>query len=514
MKKVLIIDDDALVRMFLRQIIPWEEDGYRIVGDARDGEEGIQMFQKFQPDLVITDVTMPVMNGIDFLKEIKARGFQGGIIMLSCHEDFEYVKTAMALGADEYILKNHLNTDVLHEGLQTVEKHMEKRFHEMNQQDELVAFAQKGMIEIRKEVLQKLLKHNSYTPEEQKELFKTAYISGSFRQCAVVLAHLPAAQNEKKERFYELCQQIAVSNQAEMIVYQERVCAFIVDMTEYPSSRKQYEILAALRKVIHNYTWEYLGIRLSSGTSDICSQSGAIAKAVRQAQQALLLDFYEQGDWSYPEAQKLSKTCPREAEKLIQELPYLIKLGDEVKLVKACEEVIKAFAEGWVIPETVCDWMRRCDLSAGTVRPETEYSQLESIERVKEYTDEYILRLYEMQSARTPDNISISIKNAAEYIKGHFNEGCSLREVADHIGLTPSYLSARFKQEMGIGFIEYLTEVRINQAQWLLKQNPSDTIKSISDQAGFTDYQHFCKVFKKKVGCSPAVFKKKFIKGS
>jgi len=508
MKKVLIIDDDAVVRMFLRQIIPWEQEGYRIVGDARDGEEGLQMFKERQPDLIITDVSMPVMNGIDFLKAIKAEGFQGGIIMLSCHEDFEYVKTAMSLGADEYILKNHLDPAGLRDALQTTEKQMEKRFHARSQQDELVAFAQKGILEISKEVLQKLLANESYTPEEQKELLKTANISGSFRQCAVVLAHLPVAHKEKHDSFNELCQQIANSNRAEMIVLRERVCAFIVDLSEYPSTRNQYELITALRKVIHKYAWEYLGVKLSSGTSEVCGQAGAIAKAVRQADSALRLAFYEQGAWEYPDTRKMSEVCPEEAKRLVSELPYLIKLGDEAKLTTACEGALQAIKEQRVIPRTVCDWLRRCDLAAEVVRTEVEYEELETIEDVTEYMGKYIVRLTELDIAKIPDTVSMSIKNAADYVKEHYNKGCSLNEVADHVGLTPSYLSARFKQEMGIGFSEYLTEVRINQVQLLMKQKRRDTIRSIAFQAGFNDYQHFCKVFKKKTGCSPVVFRK------
>ena len=93
MKKVLLVDDDALVRMFLRQIIPWEEEGYTIAGDARDGEEALEMAAQFSPDLVVSDVSMPTLDGVELVRRLRGRQFPGGIIMLSCHDDFEYVKT-------------------------------------------------------------------------------------------------------------------------------------------------------------------------------------------------------------------------------------------------------------------------------------------------------------------------------------------------------------------------------------------------------------------------------------
>lgn len=508
MKKVLIIDDDALVRMFLRQMIPWQEKGYRIVGDARDGEEGIQMLEDFKPDLVIVDISMPVMNGIDFLKAMKEQQFRGGIIMLSCHDDFEYVKTAMGLGADEYILKNHLNEKILYETLKAVEERMEKRSHEQDQQDELVAFAQKGIVEIRKEVLQKLLENDHISWKEQKKMFDTAHISGTFRQCAAVMALLPIEENDKKDTFLELCQQIAVSNHAEMIHLRKRACVFLVDLSEVKSSKKQYELLTALSNIIHNYAWEYLGTHFSIGVSEIICGAQTVARAVRQAERALSMSFYKWGKWTYKDAAKLCEGAPEKAEDLVAQLPYLIHLGDENKFVKEYAEALEGFADNWVMPQMVIDWVRRCDLAIGRRRDQITYIEMESIEHIRAYGETYIQDLRLLQSVIIPDHVSPGVKQAADYVKSNYHTGCSLSEAADHVGLTPTYLSARFKQEMGIGFVEYLTEVRINHVKWLMKREKHDTIKNISERAGFTDYQHFCKVFKKRVGCSPAVFRK------
>lgn len=84
MKRVLIVDDDALVRMFLRQIIAWDEQGYEIVGEARDGEEALVLAAEHKPDLCLIDVSMPTMNGIELIRNLKARAFSGGIIVSAC----------------------------------------------------------------------------------------------------------------------------------------------------------------------------------------------------------------------------------------------------------------------------------------------------------------------------------------------------------------------------------------------------------------------------------------------
>ena len=98
-------DDDFLVRSYLKTLDSWEKAGYEIVDDAEDGEEAYGFLQKEKIDVLVTDLTMPVMDGIELIRKIREENRDIYIIVLSCHDDFEYVKEAMRLGADEYVLK-------------------------------------------------------------------------------------------------------------------------------------------------------------------------------------------------------------------------------------------------------------------------------------------------------------------------------------------------------------------------------------------------------------------------
>ena len=111
MKKIVIADDDFLVRTYLKQMLPWEEMGFVVVGDAKNGKEALRLVEREQPMLLITDICMPVMNGIDLIKELKAAGSPVHILVLSCHDDFAYVKEAMQLGIDDYVLKTDLTPE-------------------------------------------------------------------------------------------------------------------------------------------------------------------------------------------------------------------------------------------------------------------------------------------------------------------------------------------------------------------------------------------------------------------
>ena len=111
MKKIVIADDDFLVRTYLKQMLPWEEMGFVVVGDAKNGKEALRLVEREQPMLLITDICMPVMNGIDLIKELKAAGSSVHILVLSCHDDFAYVKEAMQRGIDDYVLKTDLTPE-------------------------------------------------------------------------------------------------------------------------------------------------------------------------------------------------------------------------------------------------------------------------------------------------------------------------------------------------------------------------------------------------------------------
>ena len=106
MIKTLLVDDDFLVRMFLKQLIDWESQGFTLVGDACNGNEALELIDRFAPELIITDLSMPVMDGIELIGKARSRLPDCYIIALSCHGEFDYVKEAMKQGANEYVLKN------------------------------------------------------------------------------------------------------------------------------------------------------------------------------------------------------------------------------------------------------------------------------------------------------------------------------------------------------------------------------------------------------------------------
>ncbi len=114
---VLLVEDEVFVRESIRELIEWEKLGFSVIGEASNGEEALRIMKENEPDLVISDILMPIMDGIELLKTAKENGFEGLFLMLSCLNEFEYVRQAMEYGASNYILKLSMSVQSLREAL-------------------------------------------------------------------------------------------------------------------------------------------------------------------------------------------------------------------------------------------------------------------------------------------------------------------------------------------------------------------------------------------------------------
>ncbi|MDF2664123.1 MAG: two-component system response regulator, partial [Paenibacillus sp.] len=130
---VLLVEDEAFVRRSLRQLIRWEDMGFTIAGEAGDGQEALEMMRMRQPDLVLADIIMPVMDGIELMKRARAEGMESSFVVLTCMNEFEYARQALELGASGYLLKLSMNVQSLEEALSKAKKELTRNMQARSQ---------------------------------------------------------------------------------------------------------------------------------------------------------------------------------------------------------------------------------------------------------------------------------------------------------------------------------------------------------------------------------------------
>lgn len=487
MIKVLIADDDFLVRMYLRQLIDWQSQDCELLEDASNGKNALEIIEKSNPDILITDITMPVMNGIELIQKIKQLNLTMKIAVLSCHDEFEFVKEAMKNGADEYLLKNDLNNEMLCNLIQTFKKDMQEVIAKKQQQENILQLADKGNEIMREEAII-TLSHNEMPIAEQQSFLNSNGIDGVFYKCAVY--YIKAVEFERLYIIAEVLKQYSKDENICLINVKNDGCYIIVDMTGINSQQEIENIRSKHITNISNRLETYAKSNFNIGISRIYQGDGSVTKAINEAKSISEYSFYDK------------IIC--DASILPEFNEYNIEISDKDYSKDEIIDRLEEFQKNFVIPSVICRFMATLDAK---ILPNADMPVIKKyndcLERVKTYEST------RTQKENSKNDIQhVAVHNAIEYVKEHFTEQISLADVADAVGLNSAYLSFVFKKQTDINFTEYVTKCRMEKVcNDMISSNLS--LKQISEQAGFWDYRNFCKVFKKEFDCKPADYRKK-----
>lgn len=507
MYRVLIVDDDMIVRMYLRDIIRWESYGFTVVGMARDGEEALEIAHREQPDVILTDISMPRMNGVELISRLRGEHYDGVINVLSCHDDFELVKSAMQQGADDYLLKNYLSDTAMEEILGKLNEQIRMRSRQSHQREEIQQLARKGIDVLRRELLESILR-GELSAVECESRMEQAKLHGRYRRLAAVMIQPTRADREQRNDLFSLCTQRLENEQADILMLHGNTMVLLADLSGISSMSQCMETINRLERMIDRLARQYLNLELSMAASAVCDGEQAIAKVLRQANETLQNCFYGAGCWQYGSERRMVQELPQQAEQFRQTLGAMLHDGNEDRIRTDYAAALEAIRDERVYAGTVLTWLRQCDQIAGIRRTEAQYSAMTRFEAFSDCAGEYISHGRENRMRAVPDNISAAMRTAVIFLQEHFTEPIGLNDVARQADLSPAYFSTLFKQEMGAGFSEYLLSLRLERVCARLRTT-GQTIKQISEEAGFADYSYFCRIFKKNIGLSPAAYRKK-----
>ena len=493
MTKILLVDDDFLVRTFLSRLTDWEKHGYTLVGAAQDGEEALRMTEEYRPDIIITDISMPVMDGIELIRRLRQQENTACIVVLSCHDDFDYVREAMKLGANEYVLKNLLTEDTLLKLLVDLKK-------------KIVSTSQGGLQfdapEVERAYYLKLLQGSAPRPED-------GFHTGA--ALAVLIfdyeIRVSAMELEQQKRFHssfaQICREVCRNQSAIRCIHvQQGEYALLLDFSGISSVYERREKIQQYASAVVRYAERYLAVSVCVGTSRAENFNPKADECWQEAQEARNERFYSAQTVLYGwQIEPCGKEIPSAAQRFSEEVPKYMEKRDGGLLRQRWEEALAAFRAEHTEARLVQEWLRQTDRKAG-IPQRTAPDMLDGFRGL-----ERAYLTFREEILPQPDNYSSAVSRTIRYLQQNHTGEATLIEAAEQVHLNPAYLSHIFSKETGITFSEYLLSCRLGTAKELLV-NTDDKIREVSAKSGFNDYRNFCKVFKKTVGETPQNYRK------
>ncbi|XJZ26761.1 response regulator [Bacillota bacterium Lsc_1132] len=510
--RVLIVDDEQLIRKGIVHFLDWEQKGFLVVGEAANGQEALDLIEAVKPHIIITDIVMPILDGEELTKIVKARYPDIEMIILSSFDEFDYVRSTFQHGIVDYILKPKLDAQSLLKGLQAAARRIplsiSKNVKKISSSDPSI-----------EEIVNKLILGHEVTFDEE-------FVAKVFPYRQFFLLGVDLKNHPKKE-----AAEIKVTINEKI---RKDFRAHIGNGVCYSFSPAKNLIVFLLNIEDHKQQ-EIINL-----TSEFIVQEPDIGLALTEA----FLDFSQIG-----EIYKESLVKLLDSRFYLSELPLIMKENFPAE-VPQCEK----FNLEWFANEFKCKRFNSAfsylneytgKLSSCYMMDIFEYksffiniifniitllSNMEyDVKELETARYEYFQAIEEVKTAQEAGRIVdafltvakksladpqheqeyFSMKMLVDYMMEHYTEPITLAKMAKHFHFNPSYLSSYFSVHMGEGFSEYLNKIRIEEAARLLLQN-TFSISEISGMVGYSDHSYFCKVFKKIKGLSPSQYKRKY----
>ncbi|CAM3002734.1 response regulator transcription factor [Paenibacillus sediminis] len=513
--RVLIVDDEPLVRIGIKSAIEWEANGMHIVGEAADGIEALRLMMEQKPDVVILDIKMPKKDGLDVLLEMREKGIQAKVIILSSFDDFTFVKKAMQLGAVDYFHKPSMNEQEMTSVLRKIKDELERDQmsqgeipgHKSESRDKEVVLRQMLSGHIDGAHLTKLKEGNMYVL-----LFTIGKYSQILKRYTKENASI--LPNTIANILSEL---LSKEKEVEFVQIEDNLFSVIISHSESKSAQASFTRVNDFILLINSSLKRFVNIDTFFGVSEPFQSFHGMKQAVSQAKQALEQKFYHPEDYIF-----YFKNRHLANEQTLEQLnAYIVAMKNGLKDEKY-DEFARNLTE-WEQFLRKYECMSEKDVKKiyeGLIfmmedgEEYLEYrNKLEEIDDFNECSAFYHKVFGDTLKCRYAvknKDYSPLIRNILQYIEKNYKEDISLNSLGEQFHASPNYISRLFKQEVGRGLFTYLNEIRIQKAKELLK-NYQYKIYEVAEMVGFNSQVHFAIVFNKFVGMSPKDYRKETV---
>lgn len=524
MYSLIIVDDEQDVREAVISTIDWESLGFRIVAEAENGREAFDLVERLNPDVLITDIKMPYMDGIELVRTVRETNPAVKIVMLTGFSEFEYAKSAIKYNIIEYMLKP-ISAQSMTETLQTIRKKLDDEREESSNLERLKSSYMESLPIIREGFLVSLVTSSQPLSGLRQQINKLGL---KLTGCSNLVFTVDISSEGLAGSSFATDDVIMVLESVLNLV--KRIVEKYMMAECFRCGEKITVILSGSRAEIERYSSilmreisqsaeKSMGLRIVIGSSGRFDEFMQVQQAYHDSLAALNYRFAagEDNIICIDDLEPGRRAAFRLPESLTLELDALLKTGSSAEIGRFINSLFEQLLRE---KATAADY-RLCifEIASVAVRatrvlndPAEEAQGLsligelynnKSVDEIRQKLKSQCTRLNEQISQQRQKNASIIIDQAWAYIRANYADAnASVKSASQHLHVSPNYLSALFKKGTGDSLINALISVRMEKARELV-QSTGMKVLEIAGHTGYTDQHYFSYCFKKHFGLSP-----------
>ncbi|MEG2017065.1 MAG: response regulator [Clostridium sp.] len=532
--KVMVVDDEDEIRLGIIKKINWEALGFKVVGDGENGKDALEKAEKLQPDIVLTDIKMPFMDGLELVEQLGRIMPSTRVVIFSGADDFEYAHKAIKLNVVEYILKP-INSIELTEVLKRLKDKLDKEYEEKRNLETLYNHYVESLPVLREQFLVSAIEGRV-----TKEMWLTKCkklgidLKGDFYAVAIIQGE-NSGKDKGEQKIIKLSEAhlIPISIKKTVDETMWNYCSFVsflysdfvVVLGDFKEKDKIMKFIQGINEVCTSYE-KIMGIALSAGVGRCYEEPTSIRFSYRAAESALDYKLIMgSGKAIYIEdVEPESRVQLQFDEQQETAMLNAIKVSSEENIKMVFRDLIGSF-EDLVLPfnqyriylmeitTSILKLVQAYNLNMDEIFSENFncYSYLDSfnsLEDIKSWFIAVALKVNELIKKERINSSRLLVEKAKDYVKKNYNDyDMSVEKLCSQLHVSPTYFSTIFKKETDMNFVNYLTAVRLEEAVKLLNTTDDKTYV-VATKVGYAEPNYFSYVFKRKFGVSPSRYRK------
>lgn len=521
--RVLLVDDEAHIRQGISQKMDWTSLGFSLIGEAENGQEALELAEQLRPDVILTDIQMPFMDGLELCQRLAPRLPASKFVVFSGFDDFEYAKQAIRMNVSEYILKP-INALELMTVLQNLKEQLDTERAERKNLENIRHLYEESLPVLRELFFTRLLDGRTCADRIHEEASRYQIdVSPQFWQVALIrLEHVHQQRELITLSVQQLMEEhLQVTNcQVRTFLYGEGVAC----LAGFQGIPQPYALIDAINRVC-KLSKSYLSVELTVGVGAPCNALSELVQSTAGAHSALEYRvLLGTGRAIYiGDLEPKIHTHLSFEEQDERALTNAVKLGSEEEIREVVAQLVtKVQQAGSALSQSHLFFLELVNCLLKLVRSaELELEEVFGVEftGAMQITDfpspqalgdwclQCCLQMRELIGRQRTDSAGRTIGKAKDFIGQHFSESdLSVEMLCDYLHLSPAYFSTLFKRETGMSFTAYVTVIRMEEAARLLRTTEDKTYL-IAEQTGYVDPNYFSYVFKRHFGLSPTKYR-------